>query len=370
MRVFLDTFMHYGPLTSNPERIAATALMVKKWTGVFFATPMNGGPDGMNCCALGTLRRTVPQGKTFGASWRFKISAGSGGSFGSGNIFELGLVDTAHQLRTIFGYRLEPDGTIGGYAGDILLSRTTGANALHFDTWYGFEVNVKIGGSALGNVAVEFYSRMDGVGLLNGGGFSNIPGAACQSVSAGCPATSIAFNGTSLGQSYIALPVVYDDLTDVGATWNLNAAHNFGVPPTFWMGPCKGGVVFPDGDVSVDWSSTGAANWDQINGTSPDLAKFVYTDVVSNKDVLTWQDIANLPVMTAQYSLYATKNDAGTRVITQRSGGGSTEIISAQTPLANDPFYVIGGRDNDPATGLRWVKTSFDAKDFGYNLDL
>ena len=82
-----------------------------------------------------------------------------------------------------------------------------------------------------------------------------------------------------------------------------------------------------------------------------------------------YQPVAANVIKTLQYRVYANKNDAGTREISLRSGAGATEILSPITSLSDDPIYVIGGRDNDPATGFQWTQAVVNAKQFGFNLD-
>lgn len=261
---------------------------------------------------------------------------------------------------------LEDDGTISLWALDQFLSRSI--VSIHTDTWYTFECNVEIGGQTGQDISVQVATQLNGFGFLAGGGFADLHPEGLLSGQA--LFTSIGLNGGTKGQSYVALPIIYDSNLDPGATWNLTAAHGINNQPIFWVGDCVAAVIFPDGDVATQWSSTGGNNFSQILNNPPDPTKFVDTGTVNNKDALDWDDIAALPVMTAQQNLYAVKNDAGSRAISGRFGPASATQISDVTGLANDPYYVIGGHDNDPDTGLRWTKATFDPTQWGYNLDL
>ncbi len=361
MRTFLDTFMHYGPVITGGDQLVAQALLPKKWHGVFFATPKPNGPNGMNCCDLGILRRTVFPRNLYANAWKFKIGGLTGGDFGSGTLCAFSAVDVNHQLRDVFSLRLEPDGTISIYGLDVLISRS--AAALHPDTFYTLECNVKVTGTIGHPIHVDVFTHLNGAGFLVGEAEANINTEAFLNNDPSF--TSVGFGASSKGQSSIALPIIYDSLKDPGAIWNITAERDILNQPIFWLGDCKAGVIFPDADGAIQWASTGGTNFSQILSNPPDLAKYVHTSTNGDKDSLDWDDIANFPVMTAQYNLYSV---GGSRQLQERLGPTSATNVSDLTALAENPLYVIGGRDNDPTTGFRWTKGTFDPTQWGYEL--
>ena len=369
MLVFLDSFQHYGPIGTLPERIAAEALIPRKWTNGN-GTLSTSGPNGNWSCSQFSLRRTLPAGSgSYAASWKLKLDPG-GSDYGRGDLCIWGAVSTQYQLRAISTLELLPDGRLAVIAGSSSIGTTPAP--LPTGVWNTIEMNVQTGFDSISHqITVNTYVRINGITVL-GTGFAPTGIFTTFQISGDAALTSCQFGGATVGTSAIAVPVIYDSLTDpfIGgeAPYNITSAQGVG-GPMMWLGDVKIGVVYPNADVLTDWTSTGASSWDQINSVPPDPAKFISSSVPDQKDAFNWQDVANFPILTLQYSTYMNKNDAGSRVVGLRSGAGSTEVLLVGTSLSGSPYWTSQGRDNDPATGFKWTPAVFNAKQFGVNLD-
>lgn len=370
MRVHLDSGAHYGPATTLPEIIAASALLPKKWTGVLQTTVVDGGgPTGGFYFKLGTLRKTVQAGASWACAWKFKQVA-VGANFGNGTINAFSAVTTSHGLTDIGSFRMEPDGTISLYAGNVFVTRTNAAYAISSDIWYTLETNVAFAAGATGPVSVAGWLRINGVVVASGIGISDIDISSV--LSGGAAITSVMFGGTSF-TSQIAEPIIYDNNVDAGVgIYNISSAQSGAGIPGMWLGDYHIEALDPDGDVLIQWTSTGANTYSVLaeKATGPNISTYVESNTVNQHDALDWEPVTpGYEILTLQLSLYANKNDAGTREIQFRAGATSAELLGPRLSLADDPIYHIGGRDNDPATGLQWAEAVYNAKQFGYNLE-
>lgn len=357
MRLFLDSFQHQG-----------SSLLPKKWTQVTGAAiTTTGGPGGSYGCTLGTLSRTIPASLSLAASWKFKIDVV--GSFGTGQICQFLSVSSNHNTQAPFVLQLENDGTLSIYGGNTLIARTSGADALHASTFYLLEVNCQIGFDAgTGRVQITPFLRINGVTKLSPG-LSNTNLFVSGLLSGNASVTMCMFGGSNLGVSTIGPPVIYDNQTDVGAHYNMTSALSAGAP-VFWAGDYTGGCLFPRADVLTQWAHTGGDTFSQLLSNPPNLAKFASSATAAQKDALFMDAAASLPIVTVQVCVYSKKTDSGTREVSIRSGAGATEIISPTFSLSDDPVFLVGGRDSDPADGNQWTKAKVDAKAFGFNLNL
>lgn len=366
MLLFLDSFQHYGPVSTLMERLAAQALIPRKWTNGS-GTLSSGGPNGNWSLSQFGLRRTVTSGQSFATSWKLKLDPGS--DFGRGDLCTFGGVSTQFQLRPISTLELLPDGRLAVLAGSNVAGTTS--VSLAAGTYNTMEVNILTGADpSTHEISVNTYVRVNGIEVIGTGFFPTGIFTTAQ-ISGNPELTSVSFGGSSVGVSTIAVPVIYNDGTDpfVGMQQPYNiTSHQGAGGPIFWLGDIRIAVVYPDSDVLTEWASTGAASWDQINSVPPDLAKFISSATVGQKDAFNYQDVANFPILSILYSNYMSKNDADTRLVGFRSGAGSAEQIGSVIALADTEHWTSVGRDSDPATGFKWTPAIFNTKQFGLEM--
>lgn len=364
MRRFLDSGKHYGPCSNPSEVIAGRALLSKKWTDGN-ADPTPNGPNGNFAFILGSLRQTIPSTASVAVAFKFKFST----SGGRADLCTIAAVSNNHQLQTIGLLELEPDGRISAFAGSNIA--TTSSLAISPGVWYTIEFNIQTGFNDITNeVSVLMYARVNGVqlfatGFVDSGVFTT---GLLTGIHTTPTVTSIGFGGSTVGQSILSVPVIYDDFFHVGEIYKLTSKIDT-LGPVMWVGDCDIAALFRIDDVLAEWHSTGGDNFSQINGHAPDLAKFVSSSTIDQKSAGHFDPLSNRPILTLQSVIYATKNDSGTRVISARSGDAATEDLEGIVALPDDPNYSIGGRDSNPATDDQWIYTDVNAKAFGFNLN-
>lgn len=129
----------------------------------------------------------------------------------------------------------------------------------------------------------------------------------------------------------------------------------------------------PNGDDGVQWTPLGGSgsNFSEINENPADgNASYVLANTVGKKDSYTWQDIVSFTgtVKSVQISYFARVDQEGVRAFQGTIGAGGTEAQTASFGLSFNYLYYHQAFDLDPATGLAWTRTGFNAKDFGISL--
>jgi hypothetical protein len=130
----------------------------------------------------------------------------------------------------------------------------------------------------------------------------------------------------------------------------------------------------PDGDGSVlQWTPLGGSGtqYSQINVLpAPGDTSYLSSSTPGQRSSFTWQDIVSFSgtVKTVQLSYSARSNDEGLRTFQSTIGSTGTEEQGTEFGLPNDYIYFHQCFDLDPATGLPWTVTNFNAKQFGIGL--
>lgn len=94
---------------------------------------------------------------------------------------------------------------------------------------------------------------------------------------------------------------------------------------------------------------------------------YVESDVVGNKDLYAMFDLTHAPnaIFGVQTNLFARKNDAGYRALQSVARSGGADYDGASTDLLSTYAYYRALREVDPATGLPWTVSGFNAAQFG-----
>lgn len=127
----------------------------------------------------------------------------------------------------------------------------------------------------------------------------------------------------------------------------------------------------PNGDLTpLQWTPLGGGgpHFSQINELPADGdLSYVASATPGNKDCYAWQDIVSFSgtVKTVQISYMARSTDEGLRTFQGTIGINGAEEQTVEFGLPNDYIYFSQAFDLDPATGLPWTVSNFNAKPFG-----
>jgi hypothetical protein len=143
--------------------------------------------------------------------------------------------------------------------------------------------------------------------------------------------------------------------------------------------------IYPDGTGAIaEWtpSSTATGNWDLVNEKpAPDSdTSYVYTNTVSSQDLYNFEDIPSVAqVLAVQLSVYASKDDAGTRKFkalyrddatagTSTTSGTATSTNLHSVSLGNY-LYFRENWDINPVTTATWSYVEVNSGQWGMELD-
>jgi hypothetical protein len=134
------------------------------------------------------------------------------------------------------------------------------------------------------------------------------------------------------------------------------------------------------GDIRVDPKPATAAgdltqltpsagdNWECVDDASGNITDYVSSSVAGQADLYQVQDLSHTP--TAIYGVYATalctKDDAGARQVKLKIKSGSSTADSAALSPTNGSWLRLAALfETDPATGVAWTKTGWNAAQTG-----
>ena len=342
---FVDGFAHY-----------ATANIFQKYTSLtgtanvqITASPPAGrvGPA-MNMQTGGIARKTL----THQSAWVMGIAW-----YTTGNNFFDDLWIWDHVATTLFRVRLQADGTISLYAGPSTFASNLIANSgtvgfsIHQNTWYYIEVSFSLSGAT--PITCSATLRVNGTTLVSGSGVSTGINAADLLLGT-ATANNYAITANINGQTYFKDSYTFDE----------TGAFNTG-----FAGDVTFLTVFPDGDVTTNWTPTGGGtSFNQVNENPPDEdVTYIESATPGDVDNFTWQDIPNsYTIIAVQYLAFARKTAEGTKSIKQTVGPtGGFEQESPEWFLPDDYIYNHFSMDVDPATAAPWTVANFNAKNFG-----
>lgn len=240
------------------------------------------------------------------------------------------------------------DGTLSLYAGG-----SSGGNplvatsnfAIHFGKWNYCEVSIELSGSTPVHAAMKL--KINGQLLIDSG-------ADTLHAASGLTSGTATINRHALTGACNYRDIVYR-----------NVANTFG-------GDVKILAVRPDGDVVTDFTATGGAtHFDQVNEEYSDFdTTTVKSANVGDKDIYDWQDIPGFSgtIQGVQISVLAKKDDEGLRTFKTVTGDTGSELQSDEFFLSDDYVCYHTPQDVDPATGVPYTRSGFNAKRFGIQL--
>ena len=340
---FVDSFDHY-----------ATANIDQKWTLSPTSVLTTAGRHGSGMAftnSAGAILKTLD----FQNFWTVGFAVkGPGVSNNSANIYTLQALTAGGQLQDVAWVRINEDLSLSVVVSGGAIIGTTPA----YD-WAGFHY-------------VELQTTLTGTATVT---------AACT-LRVNTETVVTGSHGTDFAASALAPNAakanVHKFASQFGTIDDLYIADGGGTTNTSFIGDVTIGVVYPNGDVTTNWTGTGsstATHYLNINGTNPDDdTSYEYSTNTGSMDLFEWQDIASFSgtVKGVQYSLYARKDDEGARAINMVEGtAGTNTLTNAITGKVdiylNDNYdYHHLCLDTSPTTGTGWTVTDFNSSRFGF----
>lgn len=141
---------------------------------------------------------------------------------------------------------------------------------------------------------------------------------------------------------------------------------------TDFMGDLKAECRFPTGaGDNTGWTPNTGTNWDAVNDTSPDDdSTYISTTTVGARDDYEFQDLATTlgTVVAVQRVVDARKDDAGVRTIAPYSRTGGVNYDGANVNVGSSYMYYLDVLELDPATGLPFTISGFNAYKHGVKM--
>ena len=338
---YADSFDTY----SNEE-------VLLKWTSKgatsFNIVPGRDG-NGIQLTAGTALFKTLDQQPTWYVGWAVM---NLGQSPPNGTIFGAANIDTSMAQLNI-----NPDSTLTLWAGDLANIVGTSTLALHPNTWYYVEIGFTLSGSS--NIVLTATVLVNGQEVISGFANTNVN------------KNNLIYQDSTANQLTIGsignIAAIIDDVYMCDGT---GTSHNN------FLNDIDILYVVPDGDVTITWTPTGGGtSFDQINEVPPDYdTTYVADDNPGDLDNFTWQPVSSFVgnLLAVQYSIFARKDDEGTRSVIQTMGSGAGEVDSPPWYLNDDYVYYCWPLDNNADSSgnpLPWTTGNFNSQTFGFKVN-
>ncbi len=360
MTEYVDSFGIYVPIVGVVAGPSQTSLM-QRWNSIGFGNLTMGIVPGTG--ARGNPALWMPFGasicKTHSHQAKFiqgqLINIHSLAGVGGGRLFTFANCD-----RNICQLQINADGSISVFAdpdsANITICTSAIAITANVNTY--LELVATLTGTTNINVAVEVY--VNGILVASGNANSGINNNTLKSLTTTFNRVFLYSGVNTNGGCYFS-----DYYLNNGAGSTCNGPY---LNPTLEIDA----FPLPNGDnTPLQWSPLGGAgtHYTEINELPSDGdASYVSSQTIGNQDNYDWQDILSFSgtIQTVQISFCGRSDAEG-----KRSFRGNVNVTEANTPTFGLPStyqYFHTPFDTDPATGLAWTRTGFNAKPFGIEL--
>lgn len=335
--LFIDSFDHYTDLTT-------------KWTNSFAAgIQSNIGRNGAGCLitAGGFISKTLSLQSNISIGFAYKLNPGQGNM--GGLVYTLEAINTSGSTSTLCQVLVFADGTFGLYAGNNTLIDNPQTFVCTPGKWMFVEINVQLSGST--PIQVQMTLKVNGNVLTNAiSKPSNVNSGSllCNSAKGNYHTIHSAVGNGN---------VIVDDLyVTIGSTF---------------LGDNAIFCIYPRQDVTIGCKpNIGATRYNLIKEHPPDDdTTYIYSNTLNDLYTAFFDTVPPLtgPIKMAQLSIYARKDDEGSRAIVDAVHGGSF-VGSNNFYLGDTYYYHTFPYDNDPSTGNPWTPAIVNAQDFGVKL--
>lgn len=348
--VFLDSFDGYS-----------TNEVPLRWNQSNGATIIAGGRNGKGCNVPsgGGPVKVVPYNNAWVVGFAFKNNSAR---------LDAGAIYTAYTPRAqnICQIFVETDGSISLYtqASNLPFANTSANNFyLYTNTWYYIEIMWMITPTfdINGNPAV----------LLN------VQGLRVNKQTVLTGSTLVTWNYTT--NSLTAQPKINQH------SWSFNSGNpggctiddlyifnqDAGTPNSTFAGDIKILVIKPIQDLATPFLTHGGSgsSFSCINETPADYdASYLYDNTNQDFDNFNWQQLPAFygSVICVQYSIFARKDDEGSRAFVHTMGSGPGQVSSAHY-IGDSYLYYMWELDTGPG-GAPWTVALFNATSFGFQV--
>jgi hypothetical protein len=155
---------------------------------------------------------------------------------------------------------------------------------------------------------------------------------------------------------------------------NLYVCDGSGSKNNDFLGPVTVHTIFPDGDDSVNFATTGNANYathyQQVNSSDAMwTTDYVQDSTTGNRDIFTMDDTLNFStvhgIMGCIVTLGITSNQNYTQVFSSNGTELESSNMSANTSTNKTSYFVV---EDDPDTSSDWTSATINALKFGIEL--
>ena len=332
--LFFEGFETYGSLTGS----ALEDELIKKWsesTGGTIAT----GRDGGNRLTLSgnTLLEYNPQQSIddWVIGFAFQIND-------SNDDLLVTFMDGQGKASSNFHFRLvNADTVLRAFANSDFSTPDTSADVLTYGQWHYIEIKLNIHPTT-GSYTV----KVDGVTQLSNTGLETDSGGTGANI--------------QFWSSGVSSNVRLDDMY---------FCDNTGAQNNDFLGDSSVVAINPTSDVTIEWGSTGAAHYTEIDDNPSDEdTSYIETGSPSSVDLFDFENVTSL--FGAIYGiqvcteLSSTSDATDLRVV---SGVTTSDAEGTDNTVDNDPSFITFTRivELDPNTSSAWTLSNLNAAQFG-----
>jgi hypothetical protein len=248
-----------------------------------------------------------------------------------------------NNAQALGAVSINADGTVtlSGQSAGVSVIGTTN-ESIHAGKWYYFEVSISLTGTT--NINVAMILKINGSQILSG------------NINTGVNNTNLTSRDTTLNRiGFAGVAHLRDIYVNIGASQ--------------FDGDITIRAIRPDGDLTSGWiCSTGTTEYVLVNENFSDFdTTYVYQTATGSQAIWSWQDLPTFSgtIKGIQISIMARKDDEGSKSFEIVTGTTGTETASPEFFVGDDYVAYFHCQDNDPATGVPYTVSGFNAKPFG-----
>ena len=137
-----------------------------------------------------------------------------------------------------------------------------------------------------------------------------------------------------------------------------------------FLGDVRVDVHRPTADGVQGWTpSTGVSHYALVDETTPNTTDYNSTNTLNAVDTFVMEDLKNsgARIVAVATNMYHSKEDAGACLVAPVTRISSTNYVGLDyAPSASSYNYAQQFKEVNPATGLAWSESTFNATEFGY----
>lgn len=119
----------------------------------------------------------------------------------------------------------------------------------------------------------------------------------------------------------------------------------------------------------AQFTASAGANYACVDDVNYNATDYVESSVAGHKDTYAFADITHAPpsIFSVLVTAVALKDDAGARSLKDLVRSGAADYAGSATTLNQGSYTrAVGIREADPATGVAWTQSGYNAAEFGF----